>query len=125
MERISMFRIVLLLSCILFSNTFAIVDITIKPDVSTNNLSPDQLVLDMIYITKDTKKAIINGKAYQEGEYIGPNKVHHIDINSVIISSSSKIFHLKISDDSEFMIHGVTKMDISTLHQLIKHRDIA
>ena len=114
------FMIILLLCspCTILAN---IKDFTIKPS-STSNLMPKDMSLDMVYITKHTKKAIINGKAYLEGQYIGPYKLHHIDFNSVILSSKNKIHHLKISNEPmDFKIHGNSSMDISAFNKLISN----
>ena len=59
-----------------------------------------------------------------EGQYIGPYKLHHIDFNSVILSSKNKIHHLKISNESmDFKIHGNSSMDMSLLNKSISNEE--
>ena len=73
-------------------------DPTIRPTRDINhNIDPNKITLDMIYISNGYKTALINGHNYHEGEYVGPNKIQHIDLNTVILTSKSKTYHINLN----------------------------
>lgn len=120
MNSLNTLLIILLLS--LGTTCFADMrDPTVRPTKDINhNISPDKIFLDMIYISDGYKTALINGHSYHEGEYVGPNKIQHIDINSVTITSKRKTYHIRVNRDHENINLSETN---SYNPSQIKHRE--
>ncbi|HJN38432.1 MAG TPA: hypothetical protein QF353_06645 [Gammaproteobacteria bacterium] len=98
------YALITLLITIMGTGGASIWDPTTRPKKDINhNVSPKQLSLEMVYISNGHKVAIINGEGYSEGDYIGASRVQHIELNSIILISKNKTYHLQIDSTSPQM----------------------
>jgi hypothetical protein len=109
MQSMKKFIILLFVFCLCYGEGFLLYDPTKPIGYETkNDISMKNINFSMAFASEDNKVAIINGKSYHVGDFVGGNKIIEITVKKIVIQDPRTNNKIEISAKSSVKINKST-----------------